>query len=82
MVSERETAVTGATSDGDCMDEVDVETMKVIQEQFLSINPTEIKEISEHSGQVNLFVLVVLSSAFVKCHLLRSNEGMYGRTNI
>ncbi|VDN83476.1 unnamed protein product [Brugia pahangi] len=50
MVSETETV--GAVTDN-CMDEVDMETMKVVQEQFLSADADEIKEVSEHSKQVS-----------------------------
>ncbi|VDO53885.1 unnamed protein product [Onchocerca flexuosa] len=52
MVSRTETALAGATTDK-CMDKNDLETTKIIQEQFLSVDVAEIKEISDHSKQVN-----------------------------
>ncbi|VBB34028.1 unnamed protein product [Acanthocheilonema viteae] len=51
MVTGTETAATEAITDS-CMDEVDLETMKVIQEQFLAVDADEIKEVSEHSKQI------------------------------
>ncbi|EJW71309.1 hypothetical protein WUBG_17785, partial [Wuchereria bancrofti] len=50
MVSETETAMVEAATDN-CLDEVDLETMKVVQEQFLAVDNDEIKEVSEHSKQ-------------------------------
>lgn len=52
MVSRTETTLAGATTDK-CVDEDDLETMKIIQEQFLAVDAAEIKEISDHSKQVN-----------------------------
>lgn len=77
MVSERETAVAGATLDG-CMDETDIETLKVVQEQFLSINAEEIKEISEHSKQVKFKAKIVWRNValFAALHLA-SLVGLY-----
>lgn len=52
MVSRTETTLAGATTDK-YVDEDDLETMKIIQEQFLAVDAAEIKEISDHSKQVN-----------------------------
>ncbi|VDO39371.1 unnamed protein product [Onchocerca flexuosa] len=52
MVSGTEIALAGATADK-YMDEDDLETMKIMQEQFLAADNAEIKEISDHSKQVN-----------------------------
>lgn len=65
MVSETETVVTEAGADN-CMDEVDLETMKVVKEQFLAVDATEIKEVSEHSKQVSKPFLLYQFSFFRK----------------
>uniref|UniRef100_A0AAF5PRU2 Fatty acid desaturase domain-containing protein n=2 Tax=Wuchereria bancrofti TaxID=6293 RepID=A0AAF5PRU2_WUCBA len=58
MVSETETAMVEAATDN-CLDEVDLETMKVVQEQFLAVDNDEIKEVSEHSKQIKFKTQIV-----------------------
>ncbi|MCP9264510.1 Acyl-CoA desaturase [Dirofilaria immitis] len=57
MVSGTETILTGATDK--YMDEDDLKTMKVIQEQFLSVDIADIKEVSEHSKQIKFKAQIV-----------------------
>ncbi|VDK79757.1 unnamed protein product, partial [Onchocerca ochengi] len=58
MVSRTETTLAGATTDK-CVDEDDLETMKIIQEQFLAVDAAEIKEISDHSKQIKFKAQIV-----------------------
>lgn len=82
MVSETEIAVSGATNADNCMDEVDLETMKVVQEQFLAIDNAEVKEISERSKQVSkpslrcLFNFPSLMKV-VLCNIAKCKDGNY-----
>ncbi|VDK68289.1 unnamed protein product [Litomosoides sigmodontis] len=77
MVSEIETVVTEAAANG-CMDEVDLETMKVVKEQFLAVDAAEINEVSEHSKQIKFKAQVVWRNVvlFAALHIA-SLVGLY-----
>ncbi|VDN08152.1 unnamed protein product [Thelazia callipaeda] len=70
--------VIGDTKEVTCMDEDDLQTMKVIQEQFLAVDAEEIKEISEHSKQVKFKADIVWRNValFAALHIA-SLVGLY-----
>lgn len=80
MVTETETAVIGTITDNNCMDEVDLETMKIVQEQFLATDTAEIKEISEHSKQVKqLYYFSILAILPLQHYEMQNEKYLEGK---
>uniref|UniRef100_A0A0R3RPJ2 FA_desaturase domain-containing protein n=1 Tax=Elaeophora elaphi TaxID=1147741 RepID=A0A0R3RPJ2_9BILA len=77
MVSRTETAVREATADKG-MDETDLETMKIVKEQFLAVEAAEVKEISERSKQIKFKTHIVWRNVMLFAALhVASLVGLY-----